>query len=111
MKKNLVVTATLLFLQIAILFGGIWLSISLRSDCSLTSDQFGMWQCTTNTDPITAPLIAFIILPPLFAKFILAKLGHKISWKRLVITHAIVAVLVWGTLNYLDSPNCGCGGA
>jgi len=70
-----------------------------------------MWQCTTNTDPITLPLIAFIILPPLFAKCILSGLGQKVSWKRIIITHAIVAVLVWGILNYLDSPDCSCGGA
>ena len=103
MKKNLAIIGLLLLLQIAILFGGIWLAVTLRSDCSFTSDQFGMWQCTTNTDPITIPVIAFIILPPLLTKFILAKFGQKISWKRIIITHAVTAILVWGILNYLDS--------
>ena len=107
MKKNIVIIASLLLLllQMAILFGGIWLTVSLQSDCSFVKDEFFMWQCSTDTDPVAIPSITFMILPRLLAQFIFTKLGRSISWKRIIITHVIVAVLLWTTLYYLDSPS------
>lgn len=109
MKKTLVIAFLVMILQLAVLFGGIWLSISLRGDCSFTPGQFASWECTKNTDPVAIPIIASLVLPSFLAKAIFSKLGKKVSWKRIFITHIIVIVLVWAFLIYIEPPVCSCG--
>jgi hypothetical protein len=111
MKRSLILIATLLALQALFLFGSIWFSISVRSDCSFVSNEVGMWQCTGDQDPLVVPLLAFAVIPPLLAKLLLDALKRHYSWKRIIFTHVLVAVLFYGVLFYLDTPHCGCGGA
>lgn len=110
MKKKMITVTVLLLVQIIVLFGGTWLwfSTSVRGSCLFISTQV-VGQCPAGTDPIIVPIIAFVVFPPVLAKFLLSKLGQKVSWKRIIIIHAITAILVWRVFVYLDSSGCGCG--
>ena len=114
MKKQAALILVLVILQLIVLFGGMWISVSLRSDCSFpygSSGPFGTWQCTGNADPTTIPTIVFVVVPPFLAYLIFKWLKYRISWKRIIISQVLVAAATYFVILYLSMPKCGCGGA
>jgi len=96
MKRHVPLVLALVVSQLVILFGMLWLEQSLDDD--------SLWW----------PLILFAMLPPFIMKYAFYKLHRKLSWKRLLITHAATAIVVIGVMfiagMLLADPGCGCGG-
>ncbi len=104
--RNIKLAITLLALQAVSFFIPFWLVIWLRTDCSGTFS----WQCSTNTNPLVIPYLAFAILPPILAKLFFDRLGKQFSWKKMVLAHICIAILVVLVTWFADPMNRPTGG-
>lgn len=110
LKKLLVSAVLILILQVLALEVAYKIAMSFMHSCTPIPGFLG-WQCSGNVDPDKWLLISWIAIPPMLAKLLLKKVNILISWRKILLIHAVILLIVWSAVSYFDATSCGCGGA
>ena len=94
MVKLLKLASCLAIIQILVFYAAWICDIWIYPNCNYST---GGIDCPGRISNIMyeLPLLAFVVLPPFIVKLVADRIGSKLEWKKIIITHIVVGSIVF----------------